>query len=168
MADANLFKPKFTYVSLLTFFIVVRKLQELFLQKFCFGIVMKKCAAILLVTLYSCLSSGMSFNVHYCMGQVCGVDFGNARHHTMKCCQKMATKRNCCKDKFLVLSYKSQHTFSYQTKISNETGYSTYPIVFLRTRFPNENQFQKIFNPHSTGPPINSPPIYISQSCFLI
>ena len=56
---------------------------------------MKKFILIILTLLYAVVSSGITVNVHYCMGRMADVEWGSASACTM-CGQKKTS--DCCKD----------------------------------------------------------------------
>ena len=59
---------------------------------------MKRFFAILLVTLYVTLTSGVAVNVHYCMGKLAGVDLHDSPADVCNKCKKPAKGMDCCKD----------------------------------------------------------------------
>lgn len=69
----------------------------------------------LLASFYLLLASGVSVNIHYCMGRLASMQFAHESSHKEDACGKcgMDKKKNaCCHDEFKVLKITSEHNVS--------------------------------------------------------
>ena len=68
---------------------------------------MKKFLITLLAITYLGVSSGIAFNIHYCMGKIASVDMMSHSDKCGKC--GMKTKSGCCKDEFKIIKLDDLH-----------------------------------------------------------
>lgn len=80
---------------------------------------LKRTAAILLMTIYSVLAVGVHLQLHYCCGNLAGIEFGS----TSGCC---GTEENQCNLEKTCCSFES-----VDLSISDEHRVSTFSRIFL-------------------------------------
>ena len=70
---------------------------------------MKKFFVAILAFVYLGVSTGVAFNVHYCMGKVASVDLMHSSEKCSKCGMKNNAKTGCCKDEFKIVKLSDSH-----------------------------------------------------------
>jgi hypothetical protein len=84
---------------------------------------MKKFVVAILAVIYLFVSTGVAFNIHYCMGKVASVDFIQHSDKCNKCGMKI--KGGCCKDEFKIVKLSDSHQLT-----AHETGiFSPFAII---------------------------------------
>jgi hypothetical protein len=113
------------------------------------------------------VATGVSLNVHYCMGEIASVDLHAKEKERCDRCGMEEKKGGCCSSQKQFVKYES----GYKAQISalSHIGVAilpetprfilTDPIYFHKVK-------ESIFPQHS--PPIGGPPIYIRNCTFLI
>ena len=75
----------------------------------------RKIIITILASFYLLLASGVSVNIHYCMGRLASMQLAHESNHEKDACGKcgMDTKKNaCCHDEFKILKITSEHKVS--------------------------------------------------------
>lgn len=75
----------------------------------------RKIIITILASFYLLLASGVSVNIHYCMGRLASMQLAHESNHDKDACGKcgMDKKKNtCCHDEFKVLKITSEHKIS--------------------------------------------------------
>jgi len=70
---------------------------------------MKKSLVAILAVIYLSVSTGVAFNVHYCMGKVASIDFMHSSDKCGKCGMENNNKSGCCKDEFKIVKLSDSH-----------------------------------------------------------
>jgi hypothetical protein len=76
---------------------------------------MKRFLVIMLAISYLCISIGITVHVHYCMGKMVAVNFGDQKdsHHCPRCgMDKKASKKGCCKDEHKIIKSTSDQVLA--------------------------------------------------------
>ena len=119
--------------------------------------VVKKLFAIFFLIAYTVSASGLAFNVHYCGGEINGIqlDFGQTKK-TCGCGSKKMDK-DCCKDKKVVAKIKDAHK-SAESKITFKVSISKIltPIFSTEYTLSFVPKFSVLNSNYSNAPPINS------------
>ena len=113
------------------------------------------------------VATGVSLNVHYCMGEIASVDFHAKEKERCDRCGMKEKKGGCCSNEKQFVKY--------------ESGYKTHVSSLLLSCFavlPKTSPFiigEPIFfkevcaaTPPYQPPPIGGPPIYLRNCIFLI
>jgi hypothetical protein len=90
----------------------------------------KKAAIVILALLYIITTSGVVVNVHYCMGDVASVTYGQA---TPESCGKcgMKEKAGCCHSELQVVKLDDVHQQTIKAK-ETSTFIAELPVVFFQ------------------------------------
>lgn len=109
---------------------------------------MKKLLTILLAFMYLSISSGVVYNVHYCMGEVANVALGSKTGE--KCATCGMDNKGCCHDDIQVIKLKDDHSPSaVQISIAKYTAMAAeYPVWISEHQLSStSNYFQPLYDP---------------------
>lgn len=127
---------------------------------------MKKITAIFLLVLFLISNTGIAVAAHYCGGKLSSIVFFKLHNHPCKCGKK-AMKKDCCKDKIVIIKGENKAIKSQiAVKITSVVHFLSltktieiFPIVNIKKEIPSFLKLP-IFKPKT--------PIYLLGGVFLI
>ena len=128
---------------------------------------MKKLTAILLITIYSLSSFGISLKHFYCCGKLKSVTISLSHGGNAKC-NKGNSESGCCKTKYQFFKVKDNHFATAQctAPLKYQVDLITFYSYSQTTSFlPNEDA---IINSNHAPPLISGVPLYISNCIFTV
>ncbi len=135
---------------------------------------MKRLLVIMLAVSYLCISIGITVHVHYCMGKMVAVNFGEQKdtHLCPRCgMDKKVSKKGCCKDEHRIIKSTSDQVIAKNLvatiHLSDHTvPLPTYNFYFTPIPVSYTNRMEQTHAP----PPIIIPecPIYLRIGNFRV
>ncbi len=127
---------------------------------------MKKIIAIFLLLIFLISNTGLAITAHYCGGKLSAIIFLSINHHSCKCGKK-AMKKDCCKDKIVMIK---STTNSIKSQLIVKTPNSTQFLGFLYnkaaiTPIKIDSEVSKLY---SLPPYKPKAPIYLLDGVFRI
>jgi hypothetical protein len=126
----------------------------------------KKAAIVILALLYILTTSGVVVNVHYCMGAVASVSYGQSEPESCGKCG-MTEKAGCCHSEFKVVKLDDEH--QQVIKAKQAANYiAEIPVAYFQTVVEIYNS-RKDFSTSYHSPPdprVNS--VYLHTNVFRI
>ena len=127
---------------------------------------MKKGVIFLLAIIYITLTSGIAVNIHYCMGRVAGVTYGQEAEHKCDKCG-MEKKNGCCETEHKLIKADNDHI--YTKTVSAPLSLTTaLPIVFPDLNIlitPSQEHFNSRYH---SPPDVRSNNFAVYNSVFII
>lgn len=127
---------------------------------------MKKITATFLLVLFLISNTGIAVAAHYCGGKLSSIVFFKLHNHSCKCGKK-AMKKNCCKDKIVIIKGENNALKSqFAVKITSIVHFLS--VIKTIELFPLNNFKSEV--PSFLKLPIFKPktPIYLLDGVFLI
>ncbi len=137
------------------------------INNFTFARIVKKIIAILLLSLYSLSTLGLSLKSFYCCGNLESVTVSISQHEQKTCANDNGTS-DCCKTKYQFFKVKDNHVAGdvISTPVLHLINLHLFPSSFQVINYPSE----KIYVAHlSNAPPLlHTVPDYIFNCVFRI
>jgi hypothetical protein len=124
----------------------------------------RRLISILLLLIYTTISSGVAVGAHYCGGRLASVNLSLGDHHSKCPCGSKSMKKDCCKDKVVYLQFKAKQKAQHYNLVkynppvkANFTAFIAKPIFF-----------NPVFNSNSKGEASHSPPFVPANPPYLM
>jgi len=128
---------------------------------------MKKLSAILLAFLYLTITSGFAVNVHYCMGEVSGINLVTFGEAFCNACGKKAAANSCCKTDVKFFKVKTSHTVADGTLKFNPLQLAAFSPAGLWIKTPLFRSLYTVIRAHAPPLPPDKP-LYLLNKVFLV
>lgn len=128
---------------------------------------MKKFVLLIVTLLYAVVSSGITLNYHYCMGQLADVEMSDVTA-CASCGQKKQTSP-CCSDttQFIKLSV-DQNVSQTSASVLSPAVIDLLPALSAEFNFQETAEATSVFVGYSDPPECSDEPLFIHHCTFLI
>jgi hypothetical protein len=135
-----------------------------------FATVIKKVFILMIAFLYLTVSSGLAMNIHYCMGKVASVTFGNEQDHNDGNCSKCGmnkTETHCCNDETEFIKLTDSQQFNYLLELIQGSSMLP-PVETIALQVSEQGNSMEPFIDYFSPPPPTLNKVYLALNVFRI